>query len=1078
MNQEEPSQPANARGTRSLGQQFDRDATAAALPSYVIGSTRSGLTSQGYATASVDVNSQASLDVDAARKEHKREKKDRKSKKQKKEKKAKKAKKEKRKKRSKSRTRESENAALHSSGVSSEEVKDLVSDQAEHHELEKKDRNGTLWRTNPQYDSMRTSTTAASSMLETPRSSASHSIGRTAAPSSNMAEQEQDEGSSEEEEEEHYDYDDEVDDKELEAVGGGVAHAQHYADCAEELEALGPLLPGETNEDRMLRLAMEVSLREFKLSRRNVLLDESPQPAMRSASVPPQRPPIIKEANTGVEDDISVRDGDRLVRQNSHRSLFSQATLEMTEVVVEDPRGKVKAQRRVSMSRESSHRAAAQPSSQRASPSHGTEAALRSSSRMSDRAGYPDNEPKAQYFEEEDNNDGSKSQFMEHDDDPMSHWEEEDIHKKFFDEQFDEEMFTEVARRPPARGALSSRPRRASPSTPEPAPLDQIQLARQNLSPEEFQEIKRALREAGEDPDEVLAASPRRPSTPPRQSEPSPRQESERLLSSSRHLSEDEAAEIARALQEADEEDARRSFQLALQLQSQEATLYTAERQMRERQASQPDLGATPQSAQVGAVRSYSPPVTRHPLDEGNGVTRPSQNWRRIRERVVGSGSEATQDAQLQAQPTFRRVGLSGQGEGFSENAAFNASRHSTERQTRVAFAHGRAMLDMGNSKSDGMDARVRMLVTRAINNRLIEKCNGIVKQGKEAVIYHADQGEEGGGFDVAIKVFKHIDEFRAHGAYMDGDPRFEDARFRNSSNSEQLEMWAEKEYRNLLRANRSGVPVPTPLIQKENVVFMRFLGEDGWAAPQMKELQIHKGSDQWTTLYSQIMVAIRRYVRKFVSREGDFNMVGSYFGALRFHVYRLFHGARLVHGDLSENNILVCPARLVENRDEGCEDDDFQAVLIDFGQAVDWRHPSAMDLLDRDLAKVREFFLRMGVKTLALNMAVDFVIAPEPDQEDDSTIGDDSKISSKDPLSHVESASATNSDIAAHQSHGAAGFSSRSAGSLAVSDRSSTQAEDTQSADRDGWENQTDGFQDSSWPADFTFDPFGHKNG
>jgi RIO kinase 1 len=126
-------------------------------------------------------------------------------------------------------------------------------------------------------------------------------------------------------------------------------------------------------------------------------------------------------------------------------------------------------------------------------------------------------------------------------------------------------------------------------------------------------------------------------------------------------------------------------------------------------------------------------------------------------------------------------------------------------------------------------------------------------------VVYHADQGEEGGGYDVAIKVFKRIEDSRGRGDYVDGDPRFRDGKFQNASSKDQLEMWAEKEYRNLLRANRAGVPVPSALIQKENVVFMRFLGEDGWAVPQLKDLQIRKGSDKWTALYSQIMVAVRR---------------------------------------------------------------------------------------------------------------------------------------------------------------------------------------------------------------------------
>lgn len=79
-----------------------------------------------------------------------------------------------------------------------------------------------------------------------------------------------------------------------------------------------------------------------------------------------------------------------------------------------------------------------------------------------------------------------------------------------------------------------------------------------------------------------------------------------------------------------------------------------------------------------------------------------------------------------------------------------------------------------------------------------------------------------------------------------------------------------------------------------------------------------------------------------------------------------------------------------MENRDEGFgpdDDDELQAVLIDFGQAVDWRHPSAMDLLNRDLSKVRDFFMKKGVKTLTLHLALEFVTAPEPDQEDETTI-------------------------------------------------------------------------------------------
>lgn len=86
-----------------------------------------------------------------------------------------------------------------------------------------------------------------------------------------------------------------------------------------------------------------------------------------------------------------------------------------------------------------------------------------------------------------------------------------------------------------------------------------------------------------------------------------------------------------------------------------------------------------------------------------------------------------------------------------------------------------------------------------------------------------------------------------------------------------------------------------------------------------------------------------------------------------------------------------MCPARLVENRDENLgpsNGDELQCVLIDFGQAVDWRHPSAMELLDRDLAQVRDFFAKKCVKTLSVNMAHEFVTAPEPNQGSETTAG------------------------------------------------------------------------------------------
>jgi serine/threonine-protein kinase RIO1 len=196
-------------------------------------------------------------------------------------------------------------------------------------------------------------------------------------------------------------------------------------------------------------------------------------------------------------------------------------------------------------------------------------------------------------------------------------------------------------------------------------------------------------------------------------------------------------------------------------------------------------------------------------------------------------------------------------------NKAFNSFRHSMkQRETHKGVARngtGRAGSDAESTKGGGMDPQVRLLISKAINSEVIDKCNGVVKQGKEAMVYHAESGADDGRFDVAIKVFKRAQEFRGRGEYVDGDPRYIGRTFRNAGSREQLEIWAEKEFRNLVRADRALVPVPRPLHYKDNVVFMRFMGEDGWPAPQLREIDLRRGSKRWDALYTQVMEAIRR---------------------------------------------------------------------------------------------------------------------------------------------------------------------------------------------------------------------------
>lgn len=51
--------------------------------------------------------------------------------------------------------------------------------------------------------------------------------------------------------------------------------------------------------------------------------------------------------------------------------------------------------------------------------------------------------------------------------------------------------------------------------------------------------------------------------------------------------------------------------------------------------------------------------------------------------------------------------------------------------------------------------------------------------------------------------------------------------------------MWAEKEMRNLKRLVAAGIPAPTPVLIKNNVLVMDFLGRGGWPAPRLRDVQL-----------------------------------------------------------------------------------------------------------------------------------------------------------------------------------------------------------------------------------------------
>jgi RIO kinase 1 len=153
---------------------------------------------------------------------------------------------------------------------------------------------------------------------------------------------------------------------------------------------------------------------------------------------------------------------------------------------------------------------------------------------------------------------------------------------------------------------------------------------------------------------------------------------------------------------------------------------------------------------------------------------------------------------------------------------------------------------------------------------------------------------------------------------YIEGDYRFKGVKHDTRS---LIFAWAQKEFRNLEQAFRAGVRVPKPVAVKNNVLVMEFIGEDGVNAPSLKE-QLPSNPEK------------------------VYNTLLTYLG-------RLYRKAELVHGDLSEYNIMMWKGN---------------PVIFDVSQAVPTSHPMAEFFLRRDLANVNRFFSRLGVKVLSVD--------------------------------------------------------------------------------------------------------------
>ena len=131
---------------------------------------------------------------------------------------------------------------------------------------------------------------------------------------------------------------------------------------------------------------------------------------------------------------------------------------------------------------------------------------------------------------------------------------------------------------------------------------------------------------------------------------------------------------------------------------------------------------------------------------------------------------------------------------------------------------------------------------------------------------YETRQSEED-----ALKIYRTSTlNFNSIIKYIEGDYRFEHIR---RTKSGLISVWAQKEFRNLTDCFKAEVNVPKPITFRENIIMMQYLGKKSYVAPMLKDTLMKEPEK----MYNEI----------------------------KENITKMVNIANLVHGDLSEYNIV-----------------------------------------------------------------------------------------------------------------------------------------------------------------------------
>ncbi|MFC1769089.1 serine protein kinase RIO [Nanoarchaeota archaeon] len=195
--------------------------------------------------------------------------------------------------------------------------------------------------------------------------------------------------------------------------------------------------------------------------------------------------------------------------------------------------------------------------------------------------------------------------------------------------------------------------------------------------------------------------------------------------------------------------------------------------------------------------------------------------------------------------------------------------------------------------------------IFKLISEGHFEGLIGQLTLGKESNVFLAKKGTG----RVIVKIYRlHTCDFNRMYDYIKYDPRYHHLKKRKR---EIIFAWAQREFRNILKAREAGVNVPKPISFKFNILVLELIGDP---APQLKD-------------------AIPKNPKIFLNKIVD--------------MMRKMYNAGLVHADLSHFNIL---------------NDNEIPYVIDWSQCTPLENPRAIEFLKRDVKNIVAFFRKIGV--------------------------------------------------------------------------------------------------------------------